>query len=359
MDPLTHTLVGASLAATRLGRKTRLATPALVIGANLPDVDVLSYIRGDDFALHFRRGWTHGVPALMVLPAILAALLMLSARWRDSDESSGPRSAGWLLALCYLACFTHPILDWLNTYGMRWLMPFRDTWFYGDSVFIMDPWLWLILGLGWVVGRTPARLTGVAISVMAGLVILLVGSSAPDYLPVVGSIFLILVLGYFWRPRDSWFSGHQAATVGLVLATLYIAAMLSTHSVTTAKIRQRLAEQGIQATDELLVGPTPANPLAWDVLVGTGSAYRWGRFDWLHRGMLVMSDAELPAARSSHHWQTVVTSGQSPGFIRWVRFPWLEVDETEPGRRIYVMDARYTRWRGTGFGGTVFEIPLD
>ena len=53
MDPLTHTLVGASLAATRLGRTTRRATAALVIGVNLPDIDVLSYVNGGDAALGF------------------------------------------------------------------------------------------------------------------------------------------------------------------------------------------------------------------------------------------------------------------------------------------------------------------
>ena len=64
MDPLTHTLVGASLASSKLGEKTRYATAALVIGANLPDIDVLSYFAGGDAALGFRRGWTHGVLAL-------------------------------------------------------------------------------------------------------------------------------------------------------------------------------------------------------------------------------------------------------------------------------------------------------
>jgi len=36
----------------------------------------------------------------------------------------------------------HPTLDWLNTYGMRWLMPFSGRWFYGDAVFIVDPGCW-------------------------------------------------------------------------------------------------------------------------------------------------------------------------------------------------------------------------
>ena len=65
MDPLTHTLVGASLASTRLGNTTRFATVALVVGANLPDIDVLAYFAGGDAALGFRRGWTHGVLALV------------------------------------------------------------------------------------------------------------------------------------------------------------------------------------------------------------------------------------------------------------------------------------------------------
>ena len=171
MDPLTHTLVGASLAATRLGEKTRLAAPALVVGANLPDIDVFSYFRGEDFALGFRRGWTHGVLALVVLPVVLAGLLWLLDRGRHrlAEAEARPFHAGWLLGLCYLACLTHPSLDWLNNYGMRWLMPFRDTWFYGDSVFIMDPYLWLILGLGWVIGRRPSRTSAAVVVVMAGL----------------------------------------------------------------------------------------------------------------------------------------------------------------------------------------------
>ena len=69
MDPLTHTLLGANLAATRLGATTRLAGAALVIGANLPDVDAVTYFLGDDAALGLRRGWTHGVLALAVLPS--------------------------------------------------------------------------------------------------------------------------------------------------------------------------------------------------------------------------------------------------------------------------------------------------
>ena len=80
MDPLTHTLVGANLASTPLGRKTRFAAAALMVGANLPDVDAILYFTGhSDLALGFRRGWTHGVLALVVLPLVLTGVLLLGA----------------------------------------------------------------------------------------------------------------------------------------------------------------------------------------------------------------------------------------------------------------------------------------
>lgn len=359
MDPLTHTLVGTSLAATQLGKKTRLATPALVIGANLPDVDVLSYFRGEDFALGFRRGWTHGVLALVVLPALLAGLLMLWDRWhgrRHLDRRFSPR---WILTLSYLACFTHPFLDWLNNYGMRWWMPFRDTWYYGDSVFIMDPWLWLVLGAGWLIGRRPSRSALIAAVVMATLVVWLVNSRAPDYLPVVGSVFAVLLVAFIWQPKTAWLAAHRTSTTGLLLAAFYIGALISIHSQTVSRVQEELPERGIESVDELLAGPRPANPLVWDIVLGTEDVYLWGRFDWLEGGSLVMSEAELPAARESPHWNAIVASGQSPGFLSWTRFPWLETEIQEDTMQIYLMDARYTRYRTDGFGGTTFELPSD
>lgn len=359
MDPLTHTLVGASLAATRLGDKTRLATAALVIGANLPDVDVFFYFKGGDFALGFRRGWTHGILALVVLPAVLGTILWLWGRWRNQGGSGPPVRPGWLMGLCYLGCLTHPSLDWLNTYGMRWWMPFRDTWYYGDSVFIMDPWLWLILGVGLLVGRRPSRAAGTSVVTMAALVVWLVGSRAPDYLPVVGSVFATLLLAFFWKPRVGWLVAHRAATGGLILGALYIGALISLHSITVSRTHAELERQGLTTYQELMAGPTPANPLAWDIVVGTEGVYRWGRLDWRQGGHLLMSAAELPAARSSAKWDDILTSGQSPGFLRWVRFPWIEEEAAAAERRIFLMDARYTRDRQAGFGATRILLPID
>ncbi len=153
MDNLTHSLVGAVLGQAGLKRKTGLAMPALIIGANLPDVDAACFFWLDGLEhLAFRRGITHGPPALVLLPLVLAGLLWSFDRWQTKrgtrPEGRLPVRFGWLLALAFIGCLTHPAMDWLNVYGIRLLEPFSSQWFYGDTLFIIDPWLWAMLIAG-------------------------------------------------------------------------------------------------------------------------------------------------------------------------------------------------------------------
>lgn len=353
MDPLTHTLVGASLAATRLGQTTRRAVPALVIGANLPDVDVLSYFAGSDAALGFRRGWTHGVLALVVLPALLAALLLAWERWRPRGER--PLSRRALFALCYLAVLTHPLLDWLNTYGMRWLMPFDGTWFYGDAVFIVDPWLWLALGVGWLVGRRPERRSVIAWVAVAALLLALLSRRAPGYAPLVAVVFVVLLLALLWRPSSARWS-RRAAGGGLAIATALIAGMLTLHEVTERQVRSRLTAAGIVPIDQLMVGPVPIDPLTWEVVVRSGGRLRHGRFYWRGDRRIQFSSFEAADARASNAWPAIETSRQVPGFLDWVRFPWLAPEEPDAAGIRHLLDARYTRDVADGFGAARIHL---
>lgn len=151
MDNLTHSLVGALLGQAGLKKKTGLAMPALIIGANLPDVDAacLFWLEGVEH-VGFRRGITHGPPAMVVLPLILAGILYGFDRWQAKrgkrPEGRLPVNFKWLFLLSFIGCLTHPALDWLNVYGVRLLEPFSSQWFYGDTLFIIDVWLWALFG---------------------------------------------------------------------------------------------------------------------------------------------------------------------------------------------------------------------
>ena len=151
MDNITHSLIGAVLGQAGLKRKSGLAMPALIIAANLPDIDAPCAVYGVE-SLPMRRGITHGPIALLLLPLVLTALLVGLDRWqaRRGTRPAGrlPVRPGWLLALCYLGAATHPAFDWLNNYGIRLLEPFSHRWFYGDALFIVDPWLLAMLGAG-------------------------------------------------------------------------------------------------------------------------------------------------------------------------------------------------------------------
>jgi hypothetical protein len=221
----------------------------------------------------------------------------------------------------------------------------------------MDPWLWLMLGVGWLLGRQGTRGLVITFAVMATLLFRLVATRAPNYLPAVALVAALLLFALLLRLGGDPRRAQRVAVAGLALAGVYIISLIGLHAVTEHRVRADLAQQGIGSIERLMVGPRPANPLAWDVVAESGDKFRYGRFSWSRGGSLELADTLLPTARSSILWDKIEQRGQSRGFLRWVRFPWLEIESDGTQRRVYLMDARYRRQRTRGFGGTVIELP--
>jgi len=162
MDNLTHSLAGWALGQTGLKTKTRKGLAALILGANMPDIDVFfGWVSWVPLATH--RGFTHGlIGGVMLMPPLLAGLLWLLDRWqvtRGTRFASGlPMRFGWLLLLAYIGALTHPLLDLQTTYAIQLLSPFSPLWFHTETLFIIDIWIWLGLGAAiWLSRRRERR----------------------------------------------------------------------------------------------------------------------------------------------------------------------------------------------------------
>lgn len=322
IDPICHTLVGATLARSGLSRRTALGTATLLIGANLPDIDILAYLAGPAADLSFRRGWTHGMPALLVLPLLLTAVVVgLDRLVRRLGRATLPSSVApsQVLYLAFIAVLTHPILDTLNTYGVRWLMPFSGRWFYGDTLFIVDPWLWLILGTGYVLSGERRRS----------------------------------------RRFSEWTT--RPASTALMVSVGYIVVMaiagLIARKITARELRAVTGEE----VEALMVGPTPLSPFVRDVVAAQKSHYRAAEFRWFRQphvdpaSLRAYSRTPPPGAAV----EAAVVTPIGARFLSWARFPVIEVESAPDGSTlVHMIDLRYADRPGAGFGTVTIPIPI-
>lgn len=361
MDPIAHTFTGAALAASGLRRATPLATAALIIGANAPDLDVAANFAGNFSALAFRRGWTHGILALIVLPLVVTGALLLWDRWRRGKyRDRDPARPRHLLGVAALGVATHPTLDWLNNYGLRWLMPFDGRWFYGDALFIVDPWVWLVLGgvLFLAYSQRPASLAAWAAFWLFGSLLVFATPLVPPLarlLWVAGLASLLAARVLWTAPAARLETGTRAA---VALIAIYMAVAALANIPARAEVRSTLASRGIGPVEDIMIGPAPANPFRGSVVASTPNAYYVGEWRWLERPRLDLSEDvihRLPADDP-----VVAAAGQTPDarqFLIWSRYPYFEVESSDAGYVVRIRDARYAD--AGRLGGLSVRLDLD
>lgn len=345
MDPVAHTLFGATLAETGLRRLTRYATPTLLIGVNLPDIDALATFLGRDTSLHLRRGWTHGVLAMVVLPLVLAGCIWVWHRFRGR-EGPAPRW-GWVVGLAYLSTLSHPLLDWMNTYGVRLLMPFDDRWFYGDTLFIIDPWFWLLTAAGVVAARSSTRGAIIRWSILGGLASLLV--LGVPLVPVGVKIVWVVGVAAVIAIRKFAQAHHQAvARAGLATLVLYICAAFG-----LARISESDAASG--SPQQVQANPMPGVPFQHRVVLVRDDYYEVVPAD----GPTFRVQRQAPDAVV----QAALSAPSVRGFTTWMRFPYWTVIERPDGWTVELRDLRYVdpgaEPRGIGFARVELDRDLQ
>jgi len=305
LDNLTHSLAGAVLGQMGLKTKTGLGMATLIIAANIPDIDAVATLLDGVQHLAIRRGITHGPIAMLILPLLLTGIMIWFDRWqgkrgkRPADRL--PIHRGWLLALAYIGCLSHPALDWLNSYGIRLLEPFSSQWFYGDSIFIIDIWIWAALIAGFWISRRREK-KGV---------------------------------GHWSRP--AWIS------FAAVCAYIFANGLITGGAEAEARqlLVERAAESGladvIQRRDAMVVAnPVPLQFWKREILWRDGSAFGSGKFG-LFNSLVLGREQKIPGNADFLESEVARSSKDGAAFLFWSRMPVI----TAVGARVTVRDQRF------------------
>ena len=373
MDNLTHTLVGLTAAKAGLERLSPGAATVCVLAANAPDVDVAILLFGDRWTyLHHHRGITHAIVGVvflaLLLPLVMHGLDRLWARLRKQPAKTKLR--GLLLASAIVTA-THPLLDWTNNYGIRFFLPWSSKWSYGDLVFIVDPYLWLILG-----GASfllSAKTKGAKViwgALAAALTALVIGSPRAGGLPnpwlfTVGWVVAIvgLIVLFIVGAARRW--GNNVAFAAIALVLVYWTVLGFAHSRALADGHAqaaRIVEPNGEAVQRLAAMPTLANPLRWDCVFETDRAnYRFsvGLIDKGNSPPRVIR-YEKPTGPLAEVMDKISEERPAQIFLGFARFPVARLADPHCTTQTLVQlaDLRYTE-PGSSRGTFTLELPVE
>ncbi len=299
MDPLTHTATGLFLSRVGLKRWTPLATPILLVAANVPDVDIVTAAGGSLAYLHYHRHLTHSLIAMPVMALLAVAVVRLAAR----------KPVRWpgAFAAALIAVASHLLLDLTNTYGVRLLLPFSGKWFDADLTNVVDLWIWAMILLA-VAGPLIGRLVGAEIS--------------------SGTL----------RPRAH---GRGFAIFALAFLLCYTGGRAVLHARAEQVANARLYRG--RPAQRLALLPSATNPWQWRALAETADFYALadvnllGDFDPTQAAIFHKPepDAAMAAARQTETFRE---------FLRFSQFPlWRTSPAAEPedARLVEVLDLRF------------------
>lgn len=301
MDNLTHSMAGWALGQAGLKTTTRKGLAALILGANMPDIDVFfGNAPWDPLAIH--RGFTHGlVGGIVVMPPILAGLLWLLDRWQvgrgKAFKSGLPMRVPWLIALCYLGALTHPLLDMLTTYSVQLFSPFSNRWYHSDGLFIIDVWLWLLLAVS--IGVSKRR----------------------------------------EQQGKEWRRVPQAA-IAIMLAYIGINLLITQRA--NAAVRDWAGDRPVEA---LFASPPPIEFWRRGLVWREGGCYRRSRYDPLGGGLAPVGECQPTNMGDPLVREAIRRDPSLQKFLKWSILPQADVTRDDCTVRIAIGDARYGEGR--------------
>jgi len=305
MDPLTHTAAGVLLARAGLDRFTPRATLICVVAANIPDIDLVTATSPVNY-LNYHRHLTHALPAAPFMGALAVLIAEGLARLFGRRSEPLPWLRAW--AVSSLVALSHPLIDLTNAYGIRLALPFSDAWQSLDILFIIEPFIWLILFLAIVAPMLMGLLHGE------------IGDKPPR--------------------RDRW------AWAGLALVLAFIGVKGVLHAKAVETLDSHLYD-GVPAV-RVAAFPLPLNPLTWLAYVETGRSH--------YVSTLNLSESYDPSLAERYYKPEpgpVLEAAYAGSVVRdyrnFARYAFTSVEPIPGGSVVRMADFRFPRGDGFGF----------
>lgn len=292
MDNITHTLIGLAQgeALFRIARHkhndsptdtlTNSPTPSrfnlrqallltAVLGNNLPDHD---FVYGFLFrpsanpnlgAMLYHRGYTHSLGGLMAQGVIFPIIFFLLLTFFFRKQSIRTSTLGLISFNAALGCLLHFTFDGLNHYGVMARWPILSEWSYGDALFIIEPWLWVMLAPMWFFNTKPGsffrKLLIAFLFVAFGLCVFSGAVATAPLMALALGAVTVSLMHFYLQPVQ-----RIIATIIFTIATVAVFKLQST-TLQNYVAAAHNARQSGEETINIAMSPTPANPLCFQV----------------------------------------------------------------------------------------------
>ncbi len=373
MDNLTHSFIGLAASKAGLEKLSPGTTALCLLTTNAPDSDIVTLIFGRWAYLQHHRGITHSIVGTLglalALPLVFYLVDALIARIRSGARTV--RLRGLLLASVVVGA-THPLMDWTNNYGVRFLLPWDSRWFYGDLVFIIDPLLWMVLGgaVFLLTSKTKRQIAGWFVIALITSYLVFLGPANRGGLANATLLRIVwlgamvgLVVLFKQQAGKRW--GAKISAVAFVIVGCYLAGLFFIHTVALRRAHAEastIASENNEHATEVAAMPTLANPLHWLVVMETErAAYRF------NLSLMGSSGAHSnvvrygkPDATSSPALDQAIGDGRAQVFLGFARFPVVRIEGEDCTTQTLVQfaDLRYTE-PGRDSGTFSLELPVN
>lgn len=271
MDNLTHSLFGLALAKaashSKISQKAEarvgsqwhnLIILVSVVANNFPDIDLIYSMSSKLSYIVHHRGYTHTLA--FILPLVLT-LMLVTKLWTDrKNVKLLRREWNFILGIALCGGLLHLLLDSSNSYGIHPFWPLENRWYYGDTIFIVEPWLWI--GLTAFYFHDLRTKSGKLLAI--GIYFLSIALSVKTKLVPIPIILAFCSVGGIAQIMSHFFPGKWRFVPGAVLiVAIYLTFVSAKHSaIRMFKKNFELTFSTSQLLD-LSLTPFPANPVCW------------------------------------------------------------------------------------------------